>query len=285
MKYAYVEITEFCNLNCPFCPSPGLNLRKKMSPEMFEKILQKLEGNVQEIFLHVLGEPLAHPEFPKILNMAERYGFPVNLTTNGTLVPKFETDLLESKTIRQINFSTHAYAYLSPEIAREIFEGTLRIADRFLAERPEVYLNFRLWNADSDEISRRWNLTALRILSEHFHTHLEDAPFSARHKSFPLCGRAYLHRDSRFVWPDGSGHASSCGTCHGIVDQCAVLADGTVVPCCLDFRGRIFLGKFPEDSFEEIFGSERARQIAEGFRSRRLVEPFCQRCTFARRFK
>lgn len=285
MKYAYVEITEFCNLNCPFCPSPGLNSRRIMPAEMFEAVLQKLSGNVQEIFLHVLGEPLSHPEFEKILGLAERYRFPVNLTTNGTLAKKFEETLLLSQAIRQINFSTHAYAYLSPETAQKILDETLSLSDRFLSERPEIYLNFRLWNEDSDETSRRWNATALQILSEHFRTHLEPAPFSVRHKSFPLCGRAYLHRDSRFAWPDGSGESFDRGTCHGVIDQCAVLADGTVVPCCLDFLGRIPLGKISENSFEEIFTSGRARQMAEGFRSRRLVEPFCKRCTFARRFK
>lgn len=284
MKYAYIEITENCNLACPFCPSRSLKSRGEMPVELFEKILERLSGNVNEIFLHVLGEPLLHSRFPQILDAAERFGFPVNLTTNGTLIEKYAQTLLQTTSVRQINFSTHAYAYLSEEAARKALDGTIRFVQRLCEVRPQVYVNFRLWNARSDARSEAWNDTVLRALSESFRTEIRLPKFSARHKSLPVAGRVYLHRDSRFAWPTGEGELSERGTCHGIIDQCAVLVNGTVVPCCLDCTGKIPLGKFPEDSFDKIFQGEKSRKIADGFRSHKLIDPFCRQCTFARRF-
>lgn len=256
-----------------------------MSLELFEKILHRLQGNISEIFLHVLGEPLLHSQFSEILNLAERNGFRINLTTNGTLISQHAEQLLSSNSIRQINFSTHAYAYLPKERAERTLDETILFANKLSILRPDVYVNFRLWNASADELSENWNSHVIQTLSENFHVEISLPRFSARHKSIPVYKRIYLHRDSRFAWPNGSGELSTNGTCHGILDQCAVLLDGTVVPCCLDYRGSVPLGKFPEESFDDIFRGPKAMQIARGFVSHKLIEPFCQKCTFAKRFQ
>ncbi len=284
MKYAYIEITENCNLVCPFCPSPSLGHRGEMPLELFEKVLHRLQGNVSEIFLHVLGEPLLHSRFSEILSLAEKNGFRINLTTNGTLIRRHAEQLLSSNSIRQINFSTHAYAYLHRDRAKELLDETISFAHKLSVKRPEVYVNFRLWNV-SKENDDAWNEFVIQALSENFHAEIFLPKFSARQKSIPVYKRIYLHRDSRFTWPSGTGESRTSGTCHGILDQCAILFDGTVVPCCLDYKGNIPLGKFPEDSFEKIFQSDKALQIANGFISHKLIHPFCQRCPFAKRFQ
>lgn len=284
MKYAYVEITERCNLGCPFCPSAEYGGGGEMSPRLFEQVLDSLRGHVGEIFLHVLGEPLLHPRFSEILRKIHPFGFRLNLTTNGILILRHAESLLSELSLRQVNISTHAYAYLPRTKALAHLDGTVRFAKRLAAERPDVYLNFRLWNDSSDALSADWNAEVVRTLSEEFGVNLSLGEFSVRHKSYPIAGRLYLHRDSRFSWPDGTGDSRENGSCRGILDQCAVLYDGRVVPCCLDYRGSVLLGKFPEETFDSIFGGGRASCMRTGFLQHRLVEPFCMRCPFARRF-
>ena len=65
----------------------------------------------------------------------------------------------------------------------------------------------------------------------------------------------------------------------------AVLADGTVVPCCLDRDGDIALGNLLTDDPAQILGSERAERMREGFAKRQAKEELCRRCGYARRFK
>ena len=76
----------------------------------------------------------------------------------------------------------------------------------------------------------------------------------------------------------------SCVFCYGLKDHFGILADGTVVPCCLDRDGEIALGNAYEQDVREILSSERAVAIAQGFANRHAVEPLCKKCGYARRF-
>ena len=61
LKKAYVEITNRCNLACSFCPKTKREPRT-MSAQEFGLVLSRLEGYVQYVYLHVMGEPLLHRE-------------------------------------------------------------------------------------------------------------------------------------------------------------------------------------------------------------------------------
>ena len=63
-----------------------------------------------------------------------------------------------------------------------------------------------------------------------------------------------------------------------------ILADGVVVPCCLDGEGDIPLGNVFTGELSEILSAPRARAIVEGFRRRAAVEPLCQTCSYKNRF-
>ena len=72
--------------------------------------------------------------------------------------------------------------------------------------------------------------------------------------------------------------------CYGLRDQLGVLADGTAVPCCLDYEGDIALGNLFTQPLAEILQSERACALREGFSRRCPSEELCRRCGFAARF-
>ena len=65
------------------------------------------------------------------------------------------------------------------------------------------------------------------------------------------------------------------------IRQIGVLADGTVVPCCLDHDGDIALGTLFSESMEDILQSPRAKAIYEGFLNGKATEPLCRRCGYA----
>ena len=67
----YVEITNICNRNCSFCPGTKRELRR-MTSEEFSLILDKLEGITEYVYLHVMGEPLTHPELCGLIALANQ---------------------------------------------------------------------------------------------------------------------------------------------------------------------------------------------------------------------
>lgn len=58
----------------------------------------------------------------------------------------------------------------------------------------------------------------------------------------------------------------------------AVLWDGTVTYCCVDYEGKLNLGNAREQAIEEIFRGPKATAIRENELRGKLIHPTCQRC-------
>ena len=93
-KQIYIEITNICNLNCSFCPK---NNRPKrfMTVDEFNTIIDEISPLTNTVCLHLMGEPLLHPNIKEIFEICNQKKLNVHLTTNGTLVRQ-NLELLKS---------------------------------------------------------------------------------------------------------------------------------------------------------------------------------------------
>ena len=298
MKNLYIEITNACNLRCSFCPSSDCKYeansgesqgtldtgaRTFMSSTLFKRcITSAAEAGIENVYLHVLGEPTLHPGFALFLKEIRTAGLTLTLTTNGTTIARTAHHILNCSVVRQVNFSTHAYAELDRDAAENHLRNVLDFCKIALAARPDMYINLRLWNI-GDSTAGDWNSFAISRINETFGTQVAPGNFCSRHKSFPVTGRLYIHEDSRFEWP-GAASLEKKGTCHALETHAAILHDGRVVACCLDYSGQITLGNIADQGLAEILDSPTARNIREGFEKHELRHPFCQKCSYCRRF-
>ena len=305
MNAVYIEITDVCNLSCSFCPCGKANSsslstnrpREFMSTELFEKCIAEASTVAENVYFHVLGEPTLHPGFGQFLKRLEQTPLKLNLTTNGTTIARVGKLILASPAVRQVNFSTHAYAELPQDEAINHLQDVLDFCKMANAVRPDLYINLRLWNV-GDTASNSWNETMLAKVNETFSNAVEGAAstesgmqislehFCSRHKSFNVTGRIYLHQDSRFEWPKkpSATETTVAGTCRALDTHAAILHDGRVVACCLDYSGQITLGNIADQSLAEILESPAAKNLREGFEKHELRHPLCQSCTFCKRF-
>jgi len=296
----YIEITNVCNLHCSFCPcsktllnenadSKHAESRAFMPSELFEKcIAGAQEINATNVYFHVLGEPTLHPGFVHYVKKLESTPLKLTLTTNGTTIERTGSQILASPAVRQVNFSTHAYAELPRETAERYLQNVLDFCQIANVERPDLYINLRLWNVGADEASP-WNGYMLNRIRETFNVDVTPGHFCSRHKSFNITGRIYLHEDTRFEWPSlderGERREIVPGTCRALDTHVAILHNGRVVACCLDHSGQITLGDISKQTLSEIINSPEAVYIKEGFAQHELRHPFCQTCSFCKRFK
>lgn len=287
-KKVYIEITNICNLNCNFCPKTKRD-KKFLSIDEFKVILSEIKPYTKFIYFHLMGEPLLNPNLKEFLDISYKEGFKVNITTNGTLIPKVSEILLESKALRQVNVSLHSFESNDKEVSfNEYFNGILE----FIKEanmNTDIICSMRLWNMDSSILSLKGenNLNAHiieKISSELRYTgDLKDTLY--RDNKVKIKDRVYLNGAEKFQWPSMEAEFfGDIGFCHGLRDHLGILVDGTVVPCCLDGEGHIPLGNIYSKSLKDILEDERARKIYDGFSGRKRVEELCKRCGYSEVF-
>ena len=272
----YLEITTCCNRACSFCPGTA-RPAAFVTPETFRTLAAKLRPYGQYLYLHVMGEPLSHPQLAELLALAAARERKVCITTNGTLLARQTKTLLAARTLHKVSVSLHSFEGNdgAQERERQYLEEVWSFAARAAAQG--VIAALRLWNEGGAE-------TRNGVIEAFLHEKCPGEWPEPRGGSFRLRDNLYLERAKKFDWPDLNAQERGTQFCYGLRDQLGVLADGTAVPCCLDHEGDIALGNLFTQPLAEILQSERACALREGFSRRCPSEELCRRCGFAARF-
>lgn len=280
LKKVYLEITNLCNLACNFCPGTR-RAGGFLKPEEFRLLAEKIRPHTQYLYLHLMGEPLLHPQLETILELADQMDFRVMITTNGTLLPERSELLCGSPAVHKVSVSLHSFEGNDcPGSMEDYLNGCFQFAVQ--AAEAGKHCGLRLWNLDGADTrgANGQNAAILRQMEAHF-----PKPWAENRQGCTLAKRVYLEWGERFEWPNLKGdERETGGFCYGLRDHVGVLCDGTVVPCCLDHEGDIPLGNLFEQSLMEILEQPRARAIYEGFSNRRITEKLCRTCGYMRRF-
>lgn len=313
----YIEISNLCNLQCSFCPEVERD-KKILAVENFKKIMDGVAPFTDRITLHLMGEPLLHPHFAEILSVLNDSSLEVDLTTNAILLKKHQDLLIQTKAIRQINFSLQSYMDNFPGKSLENYLAPIfQFTETAQSLRPELFINFRLWNLEASESKlpepRKGELykvensqvelyevelykskiaipehllNLLNVFSKYFKKELPDFVDVRAKKSWKLTEKVRIHWDTRFEWPSLNQPVSDInGFCYGLKSQLGIHADGTVVPCCLDKEAKINLGNILHSPLGEILESQRAQAMLKNFAKGIACEELCQKCTFKSRFQ
>lgn len=269
----YVEIGNVCNMNCSFCHGHR-RAPRQMSEEEFAQILDRLTGYTKYIYYHLMGEPLIHPLLPRFIRLAGARGYKSIVTTNGTLLRDCGSELL-SAGLHKVNISLHSFEDGTEEdhlrYIRELADFAKNAADA------GTIVAFRLWNKGCDDEKNAFALQALQ----------QDIPgdWTDNTRGIRIRDRIFVEFGERFAWPDsGAEIQGNKFYCYGLKDQFGILADGTVVPCCLDSDGVISLGNIFTEDLNAILHSKRAQDMLDGFRCGKATEALCKRCGYAQRF-
>lgn len=266
----YLEITNICNLDCLFCPKTK-RTKRTLSPEEFGQLTDRLHGKVKFLYFHLMGEPLLHVHLPEFIVTAREKGFIPVLTTNGTLLSRAAAviDALPHK----VQISLHSHEGNAKDNPEQYISQVMQFAKE--AASRGIIIVLRLWNQGGYDST---NEQLLELMSQHV-----PRPWTERYDGWRLAENIYLEFDNMFEWPDSerSEYADDEAFCYALRNQIGVLADGTVVPCCLDHDGEMLLGNLFEQSLDEILASSRAKAIYEGFSRHEAVEPLCRRCGYA----
>jgi len=279
----YIEITDICGLHCSFCATKPTN--KTMSLAQFEAIIIQAKRFTSQIALHVMGDALTLSHIGSFLERLHHHKLRTILTTSGYYIANHSYDTLFHPTIKQINISINSYNKNTNRITfEEYLEPIFRLIEYKRDNAIETFINLRLWNLDSTLSEKAFNQTFFDALKQRFGVVIENIPRDSR-QSLRIAPKTLVHFDSYFEWPSLDNPFYGDGRCEGLKSHCAILVDGTVVPCCLDAQGVMDLGNLYKQSLETILYNSKTQSILNGFKQGKAVEELCQRCSYKNRFK
>lgn len=273
-KKIYIEITNICNLNCSFC-SKVEKPKRTMTKEEFTHILSEIKPYTDNIYLHVKGEPLLHPNLIDFLHIAEEHNIKVNLTSNGVLFPRKVNELAKCNSLQKINLSLHSENNI-PNYLEDIFNSVENLKDKTII--------YRLWTLQNGKFDEKSTRTVEKII-DYYKLSERIVEKIYNENNVKITSTIYVDKDNEFEWPDDNKEETTNGFCMALKTQIAILVDGTVVPCCLDSNGKINLGNIYTDSFESIINSKRCLDLKKSFQDRKPCEKLCLNCTYKNRFK
>lgn len=269
----YIEITNKCNLNCSFC-SKVLKPKKDMTLEEFDLILNKIKDYTDYIYLHVKGEPLLHKDIIKFINKANEYNLKVNLTTNGVLFSNYAKELGKCSNLNKINFSLHSENNKSNYL-EDIFDNIKYLS----TNTTSIY---RLWTLNNNKLDEK-STKIVEKIKEYYNLPQETVDKIKNENNIKISSEIYVDKDNEFTWPSLSKE-KSVGYCYGLKTHIGILVDGTVVPCCLDSEGEVYLGNIYKESLDTIINSNNYNNIKKSFENRKPLPELCQKCTFKNKF-
>jgi MoaA/NifB/PqqE/SkfB family radical SAM enzyme len=287
-----------------------------MDEDLAKSVLDQIaELNLAEkVTFHVMGEPLLHPRLFEILDHARLVQLPVGLTTNGALLTPSIIEKIAERDLYQVDISLQspdAKSFGATRGARIDFEsyrmGLLdMLAACFARPSPPILKirmmttrfagkmreklgipNFMGTNADLRKTILEWSQLIYERLDlnrdglEQIKRNIPKIKIHAWNVieiSPKVFIETYVLTDWGNAFTDGDVIDADHGYCFGMRDHFAVLYNGDVVLCCVDYDGNTVVGNIKDSSLLEIFKSPELKEIMEGFQTNRLIHPYCKRC-------
>jgi organic radical activating enzyme len=317
-KRIHIELTNVCDFNCLFCPKPFMKRPYGyMDTHLARTIISEIAkyGLAEKITFHVMGEPTLHPDFFALLEHAATENVPVGLTTNGGGLNGTVGQRLLDCPLHQVDVSLQTADEESFSLRRagrisfdQYVNGILNFFAEYRKRYEHTIFKFRFLNTTIPCKSMEEKTGPIRVISstkelrevfaywlEHIYrlrgiggADLDKALYRINKlvsykwnvvEILPnVFFETYLLGDWGHAFYDGPIRDAWFGFCFGMRDHFAVLQNGDVTLCCIDFDGQTAIGNLHEQSLENILHGEELGRIMKGFKKFRLIHPFCKSC-------
>ncbi|MFO0982050.1 MAG: radical SAM protein [Planctomycetota bacterium] len=231
-----IEVTNFCNLACSFCPvNRGMQRSKRfLDPALFRKVIDATP-TLQFVLPFQWGEPLLHPEIGGMVRYASERGIRTMLTTNGTLLDAARCHELCTSGLTRLTISIDGDA-LTHERVRGVALAPLR--DQVLELR-------RIRDALRSPLKIDVSMVIDAATRDAYAAFVAQwRPLVDRVQAIPRMEQA-RSTPCRELWRG----------------SLVVLADGRVTVCCVDVEAELALGDVHTQTPAAIFDGAAIRQL------------------------
>ncbi len=268
-KEVRIETTNLCNAHCVMCPREKLSREQGvMEMDLFKRIIDEVMNyGITNIFLGGYGESMMDPFFIERVRYVKKFGLFCNFICNGSLLDEEKARGLIDAGLDEIRFSVYgATAQTYSKIHRGLnFEETAGNIRGLLALRessgnktPKILVFYLLFEENTHELEKfkkEWINKADSI----------------------EIWRPHNFGDGRQYRPLNGDKRRSCNRPQ--IGPIQIQWDGTIVPCCWDYDGKMVLGDMKTHTLEKILHNEKYQAIKKAHKANEFNDyPLCSQC-------
>jgi radical SAM protein with 4Fe4S-binding SPASM domain len=257
----WIEPTNVCNLKCIMCPNSIVAQKNPgfMDLGLYEKIIDEAKDFASYIVLCISGESLLHKDFTQMVSYAKKNGLETYLSTNATLLtPELSRRIIEAG-LDWINFSFDGVKKETYEKTRvnADFDKTLQNIIDFLKIKKELKSKIRaeLQILLMDENGQK----EYAQFGEEFLSKFKNLPLDSVQTRRPSTWGKHLLNTEKYQPIEIK--KSKYSPCSYLWSSLHILWDGKIVACTSDFFAENILGKFPENTLEQIWNGEQMNKF------------------------
>lgn len=248
-----IEVTNACNLNCTICPSKGLAKKGFLDLDLLEKIIKENKDVLENqcVWLHYSGEPLLHPDLPKIIETFRINNIETRLSTNATLLTEDIAFKIMKAGLGYIVFSVDGYS-------KETYENIRKGADFDVVEKN--ILNF-LRIKKKNNFKTKTQIQFIRINSnwneqKYFIEKWKETDIDCINvKSFSTRAGRVNEIEKFTEIGKVKNKIEKRSPCFYPWETLVVLWDGRVITCCQDLLGELVVGDVKSHTLKTIWNS------------------------------
>ncbi len=238
-----LELTNNCNLKCPYCANPTLERPKAyIEWELLEKIIDECaERQYNLAWLHGVGEPLLWKRLEEVITLIKRKGAGEgSFATNGTLLHSDRVKKLLDAGLENIYVSIDT---LDPEIYKNTRGGKLEKVINNIQEMIRIVPDtFQITIALMNHKDHRITDETIRQFHQVFGYHDNVRTNLVENSLFPSAPGDYR--------VDGNKNVKSC---FSPLNYLFIALDGRVAICCVDQEVLHSLGNAAERTIHDIW--------------------------------
>jgi len=279
-----VEVSSICNLSCAQCFNklPG-HISAIMVPDLWNAKIKPYLGQLENVYLVGIGEPLMSPHFLTFMRDVVIAGAKAHTTTNLQLMTPDLAEAMVEGGLHSLSFScdaTDGYSVIRRGGTLETLESALQFLTGAKAWHnstlPLLCLNF------GASVRNITELPDVMRLADHYHISSVIAYHNIIYREADRQESLYYHQElsdqmfkraAQFCQEKGILFMSpglfsrplvptvKSPYCTYPFNHLYVYADGRVGACCMDFVDSVILGDLRRETMAEIWNGEKIQAM------------------------
>lgn len=288
------EITNYCNLKCPICPTGLKTLNRTpmaIDIDLFRRLMNEVGPYLLTLALYAWGEPLLHPKLSKILQITSKYNIATLLSTNGQ---NLDDDAVLNALIKYpvaylivaidgLTDETNSHFRIGAKLG-PILRGVKKLAEikrKNSSALPIIHMRYIVMKHNQHEYhsikqfaeNNMFDFLSIRTLSPIDSSEISYTDFIPNSKEL-----------SAYQYNGGKRIRRNDFICLHAFSYPTVFSNGSVVSCEQDFSAKQPYGVISKNvSFKDIWFGKRASIIRKIIRDDPSCFSFCNNCPFADR--